>query len=110
VPLIIKAKDPAQLPTTRRTELLLRVVAEVVVLGVVSGKGKLVFDFPIVIASAPSTAALAARWVPEDQVQLPLTGPVVALDEDVALSHQVAQRELFASLAEDLVAQGPTPA
>ncbi len=46
----------------------------------------------------------------EDQVQLPVAGPVVALEEDVALSHQVAQRELFAPRAGELVAQGPTPA
>jgi hypothetical protein len=48
--------------------------------------------------------------VPEDQVQLSVAGPVVALEEDVALSHQVAQRELFAPRAGELVAQGPTPA
>ena len=46
----------------------------------------------------------------EDQVQLPVTGPVVALEEDVALSHQVAQRELFTPSAGELVTQGPTPA
>jgi hypothetical protein len=48
--------------------------------------------------------------VSEDQVQLPVAGTVVALEEDVALSHQVAQRELFALRAGELVAQGPTPA
>jgi hypothetical protein len=48
--------------------------------------------------------------VPEDQVQLSVAGPVVALEEDVALLHQEAQRELFAPRAGELVAQGPTPA
>ena len=48
--------------------------------------------------------------MPEDQVQLSVAGPVVALEEDAALSHQVAQRELFAPRAGELVAQGPTPA
>ncbi len=48
--------------------------------------------------------------VPEDQVQLPVVGPVVALEEDVALSHQVAKSSRFAPRAGELVAQGPTPA
>jgi site-specific DNA recombinase len=46
----------------------------------------------------------------QDQVQLPVTGPVVAFDELVSLPHQVAQRELFAPRAGETLAQGPTPA
>jgi site-specific DNA recombinase len=46
----------------------------------------------------------------QDQVQLPVTGPVVAFDEFVSLPHQVAQRELFAPRAGETLAQGPTPA
>ena len=48
--------------------------------------------------------------VPEDQVQLPVAGPVVALEEDVALSQEVAQRELFAPRSGEPFLQGPTPA
>ena len=48
-------------------------------------------------------------FVPEDQVKLPVTGPVLALEENVALLGQVAQREFFAPRAGEPVAQGPTP-
>ncbi len=46
----------------------------------------------------------------EEQVQLPVAGPVAALDEDVAAPRKVAQRELCAPRARGPVAQGPTPA
>ena len=48
--------------------------------------------------------------VAQDQIQLPVTGAVVALDELVSLLQQVAQRELFAPRAGEAFAQGPTPA
>jgi hypothetical protein len=47
--------------------------------------------------------------VPEDQVQLPVTGPVVAFDQVVSALRQVAQRELFAPRAGATLAQEPTP-
>ena len=49
-------------------------------------------------------------FVTQDQIQLPVTGAVVALDELVSLLQQVAQRELFAPRAGEAFAQGPTPA
>jgi site-specific DNA recombinase len=48
--------------------------------------------------------------VAQDQVQLPEARAVVALDELVALLHQVTQREVFAPGAGGLSAQEPTPA
>jgi hypothetical protein len=48
--------------------------------------------------------------VAQDQIQLPVTGPVVAFDELVSSSHQAAQGELFAPRAGATFAQGPTPA
>ena len=48
-------------------------------------------------------------FVPEDQVKLPVAGPVVALEENVASLGQVAQREFFAPRAGEPVVQGPTP-
>jgi hypothetical protein len=58
-----EVKDLNHLPPTSAAELLLRRASEVVV-PTVSGKGELVFDFPIVIISAwvTPTAALLARW------------------------------------------------
>lgn len=47
--------------------------------------------------------------VAQDQVQFPVTGPVVALDEDVAAPGQVAQREFFAPRARAPVVQLATP-
>lgn len=47
--------------------------------------------------------------VAQDQVQLPVAGAIVALDELVALARQVAQRELFAPRAGEPGAQGSTP-
>jgi site-specific DNA recombinase len=49
-------------------------------------------------------------FVAEDQVQLPVTGAVVAFDEVVSPLRQVAQRELFAPRAGGTCAQEPTPA
>lgn len=49
-------------------------------------------------------------FAPEDQVQFPVAGAVVALDEDVPSLLQVTQRELFAPRAGGTFAQGPTPA
>jgi hypothetical protein len=46
--------------------------------------------------------------VAQDQVQLPVTGPVVALDEDVPPPRQVAQGEIFAPRAGATFAQGVT--
>jgi hypothetical protein len=46
----------------------------------------------------------------EDQVQLPVTGPVVAFDQVVSSLRQVAQRELFAPRSGETFAQEPTPA
>jgi hypothetical protein len=48
--------------------------------------------------------------VAQDQVQLPVAGPVVAFDESEPPPHQVVQRELFAPRAGAPVAQSPTPA
>jgi hypothetical protein len=47
--------------------------------------------------------------VAQDQVQLSVTGPVVALEEVVSPLRQVAQRELFAPRAGAMFAQEPTP-
>jgi site-specific DNA recombinase len=47
--------------------------------------------------------------VAQDQVEFPVTGPVVALDEDVAEPGQVAQREFFAPRARAPVVQLATP-
>jgi len=49
-------------------------------------------------------------FVAQDQIQLPVTGAVIALDELVSLPQQVAQREIFAPRAGEAFAQGPTPA
>jgi hypothetical protein len=49
-------------------------------------------------------------FIAQDQVELPVTGPVVALNELVSLPRQVAQRELFAPRTGAPVAQPPTPA
>ena len=45
-----------------------------------------------------------------DQIQLPITGSVVALDEGVSSPPQVAQGELFAPRPREPVVQPPTPA
>jgi hypothetical protein len=46
----------------------------------------------------------------QDQIQLAVTGAVVALDEGVAPPLKVAQRELFAPRPREPVVQPPTPA
>jgi hypothetical protein len=49
-------------------------------------------------------------FIAQDQVELSVTGPVVAREENVASWRQVAQSELFAPRAGELVAQYLTPA
>jgi hypothetical protein len=45
-----------------------------------------------------------------DQVDLPATGPVVALDERVTVVDQIAQRKVFTPGPRRFVFQSPTPA
>jgi hypothetical protein len=49
-------------------------------------------------------------FIAQDQVELPVPGSVVALDENVAPLRQVEKRELFAPRAGPPVAQPLTPA
>ena len=48
--------------------------------------------------------------VAKDQIQLPVTGSVVAFEEGVTSPPQVAQRELFVPGPREPVVQPPTPA
>lgn len=50
------------------------------------------------------------RSLAEDEIQLPVAGPVVALDQLVATVGQVPQREVLTPRAARTFAQGPTPA